>query len=279
MNNLLSSSLRKLEGLGLSTNEAEVYVSLLEKSPKTGYEVAKKCNLSRGNIYSTLGRLVEKGAVQKTLDDKYVAVGLQQFLKMRSDNFLDCVDYLKNNFKYLNFKERSEAVFSIFGHDDILNRTKEMVVNAKKEISLVAFEEELNSLEDLLIQANEKGIKTHIMCFGNFSLDGVEVVSHPRESWALKKIKGRFLSVVMDMEEGLIGAVDGTDECVASWSQNAYYCVNIKLYVALEITLIKIFELLDEATISRIHSELKDPLTRVILDGMPDFGNTSIRHS
>lgn len=274
MNNLLSLSLKKLEGLGLSANEAEVYVSLLEKSPQTGYEVAKKRNLSRGNIYSTLGRLVEKGAVQKTLDDKYVAVSLQQFLKMRSDNFLDCVDYLRNNLKYLNFKERSEAVFSIFGYDNILNHTKEMMARANKEISLVAFEEELNSLKDLLIQANKKGIKTHIMCFGNFNLDGIEVVSHPRKSWALKKIKGRFLSVLVDMEEGLIGAVDGTDECVASWSQNGYYCVNIKLYIALEITLIRIFELLDKATISRIHSELRDPLTRVILDGMPNFGNT-----
>lgn len=271
MDNLLFTSLKKLEGLGLSANEAEVYIALLEKSPQTGYEVAKNCNLSRGNIYSTLERLVEKGAVQKTLENKYIAVDLHQFLKMRSNYFLDCVDYLSTNFKYLKFKERSEAVLSIFGHDNILNRIKEMILIARKEISLVAFEEELNELRDLLIQANERGINIHIMSFGNFSLNGIDVASHPRESWVLKKIKGRLLTIVIDMEEGLIGGVDNSDECVASWSKNAHYCLNIKFYIALQITLIKIFRLLDKPTIARIHSEFKDPFAKVILEGMPKF--------
>lgn len=271
VSNLLSSSIKKLEELGLSANEAEVYVSLLEKSPRTGYEIAKKCNLSRGNIYSTLGRLIEKGACQKTLDDKYVAVDLQQFLKMRSDNFMDCVEYLKRNLKSFNFRDKPEAVFSFFGHDNILNRLEEMIIKAKKEVSLVSFEDELTRLANPLRKANKMGIRTNIMCFGDLRLKGIDVISHPRKSWALKKVKGRFLAAVTDMEEGLIGAVDGTDDCVASWSQNAFYCVNIKLYIALEITLIKVFELLDEATVSRIHSELKDPLTRVVLDGMPDM--------
>lgn len=246
-------------------------MALLEKSPQTGYEVAKKCNLSRGNIYSTLERLVEKGAVQKTLENKYMSVDLPQFLKLRSGYFMDCVNYLKDNHKYLNLRERPEAVYSIFGHDNILNRVKDMLKNARKEISLVAFEEELHGLKDLLVQARKRDIRIHVMSFGNFDLRGVDVVAHSKESWVLKKLKGHFLSVVVDMEEGLIGAVDGTDECAASWSKNAHYCLNIKLYIALEITLIKVFKLLDKTTISRVHSEFKDPFTKVILDGVTNF--------
>lgn len=268
MDNLFTKATEKLAGLGLSTGEVEVYLALLEKSPQTGYEAAKRCNLSRGGIYSTLERLVEKGAVQKTLENKYIALDLPQFIKMRLDYFSDCADYLKDNFKYPDSKEKSEAVFSVFGHGTILNRVKEMIAGARKEICLVAFEEELSELKELLAQALDRHINLYLMSFGSFKLNGVDVVSRSTESLILKKLSGRFMTAVKDLEEGLLGAVDNTETCLASWSKNAHFCMNIKFYIAHEITLVKIFRLLDEKTIAGINSELRDPLTKVILDGM-----------
>ena len=42
-----------------------------------------------------------------------------------------------------------------------------------------------------------------------------------------KKLKGRFLNIVKDVEEGLIGSLDDTENCVASWSKNPHYCVRV----------------------------------------------------
>lgn len=271
MSNQFDSFLQKLMGLGLSSNEAVIYIALLEKSPLTGYELAKKCNISRGSIYTTLERLVEKGAVQKTIDNKYVSIEFQQFLKMRMSYFSNCADYLKNHYRTLKFSENYETVLFIYGHSNILKNVKEMMANAKREISLVAFREELNELRDSLIQAHSRGIKLHIMTFGDFSLNGIDVVSHSREEWVFKRLNGRFLNVVRDIEEGIIGSLDDTENCVASWSKNPHYCTNIFLYISHEIALIKVFNLLDKSTVSKIRSRLKDELILTILEGMPSF--------
>ncbi len=271
MGNIDSSFLQKLTGLGLSSNEAMIYMALLEKSPLTGYEVAKRCNLSRGSVYTTLERLVEKGSVQKTVDNKYLAADLEQFIKNRMSYFSDCADYLKNNSKARNLMGSGESVFHIHGHGNILRCVKEMIATAKIEISLTAFKEELNDLRDFLIQAHKRNIKLNIISFGNFRLNGMDIVSHSREDWIFKKVKGRYLTIIRDMEEGLIGSLDDTENCMASWSKNPHYCENVYLYISHEIALIKVFDLLDKPTISKIRSEIKDDHVRALLEGVPSF--------
>lgn len=276
MNNQFDLFLQKLEGLGLSANEAMIYMALLEKSPLTGYEVAKRCNLSRGSIYTTLERLTEKRAVHKTVDNKYLAVDLKQFLKMRQGYFADCIDYLNNNYENLNLAETYENVLFIHGHNSILNRVKEMISSAKREISLTAFREELRELQDILILAKKRKVKLNIMSFGKVTLNGLDIVSHSREDWVMKKLRGRFLNIVKDIEEGLIGSLDDTENCGASWSKNPHYCTNIHLYINHEIALIRVFSLLDKATILKIHTDLEDELTRTILKGMPSFNQVNL---
>ncbi len=263
--------LQRLTGLGLSLNEAMIYVALLEKSPLTGYEVAKRCHLARGSIYTMLEKLVQKGSVQKTIDNKYLAVDLDQFIKDRLSYFSDCADYLKSNFKALNLMESYETMFHICGHDNILRHVKEMITNAKIEISLTAFKEELNELRDFLILAQKRNIKLRIMSFGNFDLSGIDIVSHSREDWIFKKVKGRYLTVVKDMEEGLIGSLDGTENCIASWSKNPHFSENIRLYISHETAFLKVFNLLDKPAISKIRSEIKDDYVIALLEGVPSF--------
>lgn len=272
MNNKLNSFLQRLTGLGLTLNEAMIYVALLEKSPQTGYEVAKRCNLARGNIYTTLERLVENGSVEKTVDNKYIAVDLDQFIKNRLNHFSDCADYLKSNSKALNFMDSYEAVFHICGHNNILRQVEEMITSAKIEISMTAFKEELNDLRDLLILAHERNIKLRIMSFGNFNLNGIEIVSHFREDWISKRVKGRYLTIVKDMEsEGLIGSLDSTENCMASWSKNPHFVENIHLYISHEIAFLKVFNLLDKPIISKIRSRIKDDKVLALLEGVGSF--------
>lgn len=52
-----------LMNLGLSQNEAKVYLSLLEISQNTVTHIADHSKLHRANVYESLNRLVEKGLV------------------------------------------------------------------------------------------------------------------------------------------------------------------------------------------------------------------------
>lgn len=52
----------KLVQFGLTRQEANIYLCLLQNKDLSGYEVSKITGISRSNVYSALASLVEKGA-------------------------------------------------------------------------------------------------------------------------------------------------------------------------------------------------------------------------
>lgn len=55
----------KLAALGMSQNEISVYLSLLENGETTGYQLAKRTELSQPTVYSLLDKLRAQGLVLK----------------------------------------------------------------------------------------------------------------------------------------------------------------------------------------------------------------------
>jgi len=58
-----------LSEMGLSKNEIEVYVKLLELGPSTAVQIAKLAKLHRPNVYDALERLIKKGLVTHFLKE------------------------------------------------------------------------------------------------------------------------------------------------------------------------------------------------------------------
>lgn len=56
--------------IGMTKNEAEAYLALLELGPSTVVEIANKCKLHRPNIYDSLQKLMEKGIVSIIFKEK-----------------------------------------------------------------------------------------------------------------------------------------------------------------------------------------------------------------
>ena len=89
-----------LAEIGLSKNEAKVYLALLELGSATGGQVAEKANVHRTNAYDALGRLKEKGMVSSIVKDKtrhYEAAdpqNLMNFLKDKERKLADVMPEL-----------------------------------------------------------------------------------------------------------------------------------------------------------------------------------------
>lgn len=60
----------QLEEFGLSNTEAEIYLLLVSKQPKTILEIARDLNLPRTSVYDNAVKLTEKGLVQKIVTFK-----------------------------------------------------------------------------------------------------------------------------------------------------------------------------------------------------------------
>ena len=86
MDNTVSNILaEKLVQFGLTRQEANIYLCLLQNKDLSGYEVSKLTGISRSNVYSALASLVEKGAAYllEGGTNKYTAVLTEDFCENR----------------------------------------------------------------------------------------------------------------------------------------------------------------------------------------------------
>jgi len=59
------SLVEQLESFGLSNTEAEIYLYLISRQPKTVLEIARDLNLPRTSVYDNTVKLAEKGLIQR----------------------------------------------------------------------------------------------------------------------------------------------------------------------------------------------------------------------
>lgn len=109
-----SENQSKLEQLGLTEHEALVYQALVKHSPVSAAFLAKKCNLSRSSVYTTLNILIGKGLASTSYKNevKQFVVGgevaLQELLQKQKENLEG---------KFLALESLKETLFSEMGSD------------------------------------------------------------------------------------------------------------------------------------------------------------------
>lgn len=100
-----------LKQLGLSDYEARIYTVLHSNSPAGASFIAKKCNLSRSSVYTTLNSLISQGLVSTTYKNEvkqFIAQGypaLEQLLKKEKTS-------VDQKFKALESMKETLKVFS-----------------------------------------------------------------------------------------------------------------------------------------------------------------------
>ncbi|MFH1126359.1 MAG: helix-turn-helix domain-containing protein, partial [Candidatus Altiarchaeota archaeon] len=97
---------KELEAIGVTGNDAEVYIALAKTGETTAYEISKKTGIHRGNVYDCLDRLIEKGLIS------YIT---------------------KNKIKYYQVTEPSKLLELLKEKEKALQSLAEQIVSRKKE--------------------------------------------------------------------------------------------------------------------------------------------------
>lgn len=127
-----------LEELGLSKNEVNVYLKLLELGPSTAVEVAKASRLHRPNVYDILNKLSKKGLVAYfTREEKkyYEVIDPEQLLTLLKAKEID-LQKLLPELKILQLNAKPSSSVAIFEGiigarrmmTDMINNTKDLYV-------------------------------------------------------------------------------------------------------------------------------------------------------
>jgi len=126
--------LKALEESGLSKNEAEIYLTLLDVGSSTATKIAEKSKVHRTNVYDSLERLLKKGLVCYILKDgtKYFNAtdpeNLLTLMKQKEDKFQTLLPRLRLPRELVPSKDIAKIYEGIAGIrtivvDDIINST------------------------------------------------------------------------------------------------------------------------------------------------------------
>ncbi|MDP2425530.1 MAG: helix-turn-helix domain-containing protein [bacterium] len=160
--------IKTLQDIGFSLNEAKVYLALLKTEPLNGYEIAQEAKVSRTMIYDVLSRLVSKNVVSVLDGDikRYVAVPYEYVLQQYEILQKDRISKLKELFQnYVSESTQKHYVLNIETHQELIDKIQLGIRNAKKEIALSIWNQEISLLKDDLMDAAARGVRIDIFSF------------------------------------------------------------------------------------------------------------------
>lgn len=207
--------------IGFTLNEAKVYLTLLQNRYLNGYEISKLSNVSRSLVYDVIDRLVSKGFILKSEGqiNYYCALPYDKVIeKIRNDN-INKLNIAKEKLKnYSRIENESEYIFNIKGIDEFFNKANDLILNAKKEISISIWKEDFPKIEESLSIASKKGIKIYIFSFSNITFPSGEIFSYQLKD-PTSLFPYRRISIVVDGKEVIIGENAG-DKSICVLSKN-----------------------------------------------------------
>ena len=207
--------------IGFTLNEAKVYLTLLQNRYLNGYEISKLSNVSRSLVYNVINRLVDKGFILKSEGqiNYYCALPYDKVIeKIRNDN-TNKLNVAREKLKnYSRIENESEYIFNIKGIDEFFSKANDLILNAKKEISISIWKEDFPKIEESLSIAAKKGVKVYIFSFSNITFPSGEIFSYQlKDPTAL--FPYRRISIVVDGKEVIIGE-DAGDKSICVLSKN-----------------------------------------------------------
>lgn len=161
----------RLQQLGMSGYEAKAYLALVAAGePLNGYEVAKRSGVPRSTVYETLGKLTASGATYevRTREDavSYLALPPKSLLDRLSRHYESTLDSLREALPTIASPPRVHLIHDLTGRVALIERAKDVINGAQRDLFLSVWPEEIASLEGLVQDADHRGVNVTIMAFG-----------------------------------------------------------------------------------------------------------------
>lgn len=257
----------KLVRIGFSEYEAKAYVALLRESPVTGYQLSKLSGVPRSMIYEVLGKLTARGAalaLRQGESVKYAPVPAAEFLDQVQREQEELILGLKDELASFTSAPDLDYVWNIEGHDNILAKAQEMILQARHRIYLAILPVTFESLKPVLEKALQRGVQVVIYTAGDIDLPGAQVVVALLSEEALSQAGGLGLILVIDGEEVLIGEWLSATRARASWTSSPLLVFIAEHHLRTDLYLPQILALLGDQALDIIQEEDRELFARAL---------------
>ena len=199
--------IERLTALGFTSQEARVYLALLQQPFATGYELAKSAGLQRANVYQVLAALSDAGVAVRASDEnpaRYVASPPADVFGRIKRQTSERADSLIADLGALS-PAQEQAAFTLRDREAVIDRTASLVSEARSRVAVCLRAADLDWLGGPLRAAAQSGRQVVVNVFGEADLDFGEIYRH--ESPSLM-VGGHLLTLAVDYSAALVGSLD-----------------------------------------------------------------------
>lgn len=203
--------------------EAKAYIALLEKSPLTGYAIARNSNVPQSKIYEVLNNLLVRGDIFVNSEDTQLYTPLlpSELLKQRKRSSDEIYTLAEAELKKYTEQNWDENIWTLSGHKIIINKFREVISRAKKRLRLLIWTEDFYELEDEIKAASDSGIKIDLITFGEpIEIDFTFVHLHVPKEDLYNYYEARIILCSTDNHEAISGILTQDDKSIAIWTTN-----------------------------------------------------------
>lgn len=216
--------------LGLTQSEIDAYLALLKKNPINGSQLSKACGIARTRIYDVLRGMTQKGMAMELATGQYIPLPREELLKRTRQRYESEFDKLKDLLEKSTVPESPEYVWTIRGYNEVMAKSKEMIMSARSELYVLLYPEEELVLGEFLQDAETRGVAVKYVAMGKPRLRFRYQVIHPESDSVRKRQGGRVFDVVKDCEELLVGSFQQgrEDRSPINWARNHWFVMAIR---------------------------------------------------
>ena len=221
-----SQTQRSLVELGLTALEANIYITLLNNSPVTGYAVAKSLGKPVANVYKALETLESKGAVEIERGRARLIrpTPWKQFLQTLELRFRKNRDQAAEGLLNLPGPERDARIYHLRESDQVLGKANELLSSAKTVALLDAHWSRLHELKPHIRNSVEQGVTIALKVYDEFEIQGADVVLDPKSEIIHSRWPGQWIVMTVDGSQLLLALLTahGSRVVQAVWSSSPF---------------------------------------------------------
>lgn len=233
---------QSLHELGLSVYEAKLYVALLAYGPQNGNELSRASGVPSSKVYATLDRLTAAGFVNHITRDsgaEYVCVPPAELLALFRDRYQRPLDHLEKTLPTIAAPAPELDVVQISNARALVDNARTMVNEARRELLISIWDENIEALIDELRGADDRGVKIFGMIYGETRPRFGSWQHHSYLETVAARIGGHMLTVVADANTALIAHVPRHGSPVAVRTRNPVLCLIAEEYLRHDLVLQK----------------------------------------
>ncbi len=239
------SLLARIQGLGLSRNEALAYLTLLgaeEEQGITGYEVGSRSSIPRSAVYTVLRKLQDVGAAFSVGEkpERFVAIAPERWLAQVRQTAELRIAEAQAELQQVRKQQRPEPIWILNGYDEVLSRIDQLIRSAQQSVWLSLWPRELAVLAPALETVAKHRLHRVLHC--------PSALSEPPAGfacWSAREPEGGAPAdwshkalVVIDGREALIGGTEPYADNHAVYTTNPSLVDTATNHIILDITLL-----------------------------------------